>query len=113
MAIIFASTVRTPEVVRAVKAGKLRKLASKLYTDDLTSSAEEIMHRHRLEIAAFATVASSGFDSSSGGSADAHYFGCGGWKNRSRDFPRAKSSTPDGGVMAAAGAGTWQRRATP
>ena len=52
MAIIFASTVRTSEIVRAVKAGKLRKLASKLYTDDLISAPEEIMHRHRLEIAA-------------------------------------------------------------
>jgi hypothetical protein len=52
MAIIFASTVRTPEVRRAIKAGKLRKLASKLYTDDLTSSAEEIVRRNWLEIAA-------------------------------------------------------------
>ena len=52
MAIIFTSTARNPEILRAVKAGKLRKLASKLYTDDLTSSAEEIVRRHRLEIAA-------------------------------------------------------------
>ena len=52
MAIIFTSTARNPEILRAVKAGKLRKLASKLYTDDLISSAGEIVHRHRLEIAA-------------------------------------------------------------
>ena len=52
MAIIFASTAKTPEIVRAVKAKKLRKLASKLYTDDLTSSPEDIVRRHRLEIAA-------------------------------------------------------------
>ncbi len=52
MAIIFANTARTPEIVRAVKAGKLRKLASKLYTNDLTSSPEDIVRRHRLEIAA-------------------------------------------------------------
>ena len=52
MAIIFGSTARTPEIIRAVKAGKMRKLASKLYTDDLTSSADEIVRRHRLEIAA-------------------------------------------------------------
>ncbi len=52
MAIIFASTARTPEIIRAVKARKMRKIASKLYTDDLTSAPEEIVHRHRLEIAA-------------------------------------------------------------
>ncbi len=52
MAIIFASTAKNPENIRAVKAGKMRKLASKLYTDDLASSPEEIVRRHRLEIAA-------------------------------------------------------------
>ncbi len=52
MAIIFASIARNPEVFRAVKAGRMRKLASKLYTDDLTSPADEIVRRHRLEIAA-------------------------------------------------------------
>ena len=52
MAIIFASTARTPEILRAVKAGKMRKLASMIYTDDLTSSPEEVVRRHRLEIAA-------------------------------------------------------------
>jgi hypothetical protein len=52
MAIIFAKAVKALEISRAVKAGKLRKLASKLYTDDLTSAPEEIVRRHRLEIAA-------------------------------------------------------------
>ena len=52
MAIIFAKASKALEVSRSVKAGKLRKLASKLYTDDLTSPAEEIVRRHRLEIAA-------------------------------------------------------------
>ncbi len=35
-----------------MKAGKIRKIASKLYTDDLKSSAEDIVRRHRLEIVA-------------------------------------------------------------
>jgi hypothetical protein len=52
MAVIFASTARNPEILRDVKARKVRKLASKLYTDDLTSSPEDIVRRHRLEIAA-------------------------------------------------------------
>ena len=52
MAIIFAKASKALEISRSVKAGKMRKLASKLYTDDLTSSAEEIVRRHRLEIAA-------------------------------------------------------------
>ena len=30
----------------------MRKLASKIYTDDLTSPPEEVVRRHRLEIAA-------------------------------------------------------------
>jgi hypothetical protein len=52
MAIIFASAAKALEVSRSVKAGKLRKLASKLYTDDLTSPPEDLVRRHRLEIAA-------------------------------------------------------------
>jgi hypothetical protein len=53
MAIIFAKASKALEISRSVKAGKLRKLASKLYTDDLISSPEEIVRRHRLEIAAY------------------------------------------------------------
>lgn len=52
MAIIFAKTSRALEIARATKAGTMRKLASKLYTDDLNSAPEEIVRRHRLEIAA-------------------------------------------------------------
>ena len=52
MAIIFANATRTLEISRAVKAGRMRKLASKIYTDDLTSPPEEVVRRHRLEIAA-------------------------------------------------------------
>lgn len=54
MSLIFGSSdsVRSSEISRAVKAGKLRKLASKLYTDDLRTDAKEIVRRHRLEIAA-------------------------------------------------------------
>ncbi|MGO8701556.1 MAG: Fic family protein [Limisphaerales bacterium] len=43
---------KTPEIVRAVRANRMRKIASKIYTDDLTSPPEEIVRRHRLEIAA-------------------------------------------------------------
>lgn len=52
MAIIFASTSKTLEISRSVKAGKVRKLASKIYTDDLKSSPEDIIRRYRHEIAA-------------------------------------------------------------
>ena len=52
MAIIFAKASKALEISRSVKAGKLRKLASKLYTDDLISSPEDIVRRYRLEIAA-------------------------------------------------------------
>jgi len=52
MAIIFASAARTLEISRAVKAGRMRKLASKLYADDITSAPEEIIRRHRHEIVA-------------------------------------------------------------
>jgi len=52
MAVIFANVSRALEVSRAVKAGRMRKLASKIYTDDLTSPPEEVVRRHRLEIAA-------------------------------------------------------------
>lgn len=43
---------RSGEISRKVKAGKLRKLAAKLYTDDLRTAPAEIIRRHRLEIAA-------------------------------------------------------------
>ena len=38
MAILFAPASRSAEIARAVKGGTLRKLASKLYTRDLTST---------------------------------------------------------------------------
>jgi hypothetical protein len=52
MAIVFSKASKALEISRSVKAGKMRKLASKLYTDDLTSPPEDIVRRHRLEIAA-------------------------------------------------------------
>lgn len=54
MAIIFGSSnaTRSGEIARAVKAGKMRKLATKIYTDDLKSPPEDLIRRHRLEIAA-------------------------------------------------------------
>lgn len=54
MAIIYGSSdkSRSADIIRRVKAGKLRKLAPKLYTDDLKMSAEEVVRRHRLEVAA-------------------------------------------------------------
>ncbi len=54
MAILFGSSdaARSGEISRAVKAGSMRKLASKLYSDDLTSPPEEIVRRYRLEIVA-------------------------------------------------------------
>ena len=51
MAIFFANSSRSAEFARATKAGKLRKIASKLYTDDLNSPPEDIVRRHFLEIA--------------------------------------------------------------
>lgn len=52
MSIIFGSSSQAAKNFHGVKAGKLRKLASKIYTDDLRSPPEEIIRRHRLEIAA-------------------------------------------------------------
>lgn len=54
MAVLFgtADPVRSSELSRAVAAGKMRKIAPKLYTDDLKSPVEDIVLRHRLEIAA-------------------------------------------------------------
>jgi hypothetical protein len=52
MALLFSTAQRSAEITRAVKAGTLRKLASKIYTDDLRSPPEDILRRHRLEIAA-------------------------------------------------------------
>ena len=53
MALIYGSadSQQSGEISRKVKAGKLRKLASKLYTDDLRTEPAEIIRRHRLEIA--------------------------------------------------------------
>lgn len=54
MAIHFGSAdpQRSGEISRAVKAGTLRKLAPKIYTDELNAPPEEIVRRSRLEIAA-------------------------------------------------------------
>lgn len=49
---VFFSSTTSGTITRAVKAGRMRKIASKLYTDDLTSSLEEIVHQNRLEIIA-------------------------------------------------------------
>ena len=53
MALIYGSadSQQSGEISRKVKAGKLRKLASKLYTDDLRTEPAEIIRRHRMEIA--------------------------------------------------------------
>jgi hypothetical protein len=53
MAIIFAKASKALEISRSVKAGKLRKLASKIYTDELNLPPEELIRRHRLEIIAY------------------------------------------------------------
>jgi hypothetical protein len=55
MALIFGTSdrQRSAEISRAVKAGKLRKLASKLYTDDLKTAPATIIQRNRLLIAAY------------------------------------------------------------
>ncbi len=52
MCVFSSSTSTSGTITRAVKAGRMRKIASKLYTDDLTSSLEEIVHQNRLEIIA-------------------------------------------------------------
>ena len=52
MAIIFSQKAQAVQISREVKAGRMRKLASKIYTDDLVSPAEDLIRRHRLEIAA-------------------------------------------------------------
>lgn len=54
MTLIFGTSnrQRSAEISRAVKAGKLRKLAPKLYADDLNTSAAIIIRRNRLQIAA-------------------------------------------------------------
>lgn len=53
MAIFFSSTSASSSLTRGVKAGRLRKIASKLYTDDLVSPVEEVVLKHRLEIVAY------------------------------------------------------------
>lgn len=52
MAVIFGTSdpKRSAEIRSAVKAERMRKLASKIYTDDLRSPPEDIVRRHRLEI---------------------------------------------------------------
>ncbi|MCC5839408.1 MAG: Fic family protein [Opitutales bacterium] len=54
MALFYGSSdkARSVEIARKVKVGKLRKLAPKLFTDDLRTAHEEVVRRHRLEIAA-------------------------------------------------------------
>lgn len=54
MPVVFGTVdpVRSREISRAVAAGKMRKIAPKLYTDDLKSPVADIVLRHRLEIAA-------------------------------------------------------------
>ena len=52
MALIFGTSDRSAQISRAVKAGKLRKLASKIYTDDLLAPPADVLRRHRLEIVA-------------------------------------------------------------
>ncbi len=54
MALFFGTSKpdRSLVISRAVKAKTVRKLAPKIYTDDLKSRAEDIIRRHRLEIAA-------------------------------------------------------------
>lgn len=50
MYILFSFATISATITRALKAGRIRKIASKLFRDDLTSSLEEILHRNRLEI---------------------------------------------------------------
>ena len=54
MALFFgtADPAGSRDLSRTVAAGKMRKIASKIYTDDLKSPVEDIVRRHRLEIAA-------------------------------------------------------------
>lgn len=52
MALLFSTAQRSSEILRATRAGTLRKLATKIYTDDLRSPPEDVIRRHRLEIVA-------------------------------------------------------------
>lgn len=52
MALLFSTVRSSSEVLRATRAGTLRKLAPKIYTDDLRSPPADILRRHRLEIVA-------------------------------------------------------------
>lgn len=54
MPIVFASSDAATgyRQARLVRAGKLRKLAAKIYTDELAAPAEDIIRRHRYEIVA-------------------------------------------------------------
>ena len=54
MAIYFGSTDSkiSGALGRAVKAGKMRRIASRIYTDDLKSPVEDLVRRHRWEILA-------------------------------------------------------------
>ena len=53
MAIMFSNAEKALGISRAVKAGKIRKLASKIYTDDMVSPVEEIIRRYWLQIVAY------------------------------------------------------------
>jgi len=54
MAIYFGSTDSkiSGALGRAVKAGKMRRIASRIYTDDLKVAVEDLVRRHRWEILA-------------------------------------------------------------
>jgi len=50
---VFVSTVAmSAPVSRAVAAGRLRKLGSRLYTTNLTENPESLVRRHLLDITA-------------------------------------------------------------
>ena len=68
MALIYGSgdPQRSSEISRNVKAGKLRKLATKLYTDDLRTEPAEIIRRHRLDFSGNETAVRPLPDGSSG-----------------------------------------------
>ncbi|MDD2764923.1 MAG: Fic family protein [Opitutaceae bacterium] len=54
MAVFFGTSdpKQSNKISRAVTANKARKIAPKVYTDDLTTPIEDIVRRHRLEIVA-------------------------------------------------------------
>lgn len=48
----FSAKLRSNAMPRALAAGRVRKVATGIYSDDLTSPLEEITRLHRLEILA-------------------------------------------------------------